>query len=201
MKPLRVLGLLVLSTAGIAFAAEPIPGCVASRVVSFDTFMQGQLKSVPISVPVPTAYEPVTAEEMRRLTYSYWMPAKERKKALKTQKLPDGTGYMYGKLSLNVAYLPQSDRFSIEDDDSGTVKLLDEERVSVNGHTVLFRVMSLPVQGVERKVWLFYVALNIDTNAAYFTYVPARHDPETGECFWKHLKEVVKASPSPHAER
>jgi hypothetical protein len=197
MKLSRLFGLVLLSSAAGAFAAEPVPGCVASRVVPFDTFMQGQLASVPISVPVPKAYEAVTAKEMKQLTYSYWMAPKEVKKSLKAHQLPVDTGYMYGKLSLNVAYLRESDRFSPLDDDSGAMKLLDEEQISVNGHTLLFRKVAVNVQQVERKVWMFYLAMNIDTNAAYFTFVPAKHDEALGDCFWKHLKAVVKASP-PH---
>jgi hypothetical protein len=34
----------------------------------------------------------------------------------------------------------------------------------------------------------------MNINAAYFTYVPPNHDETIGDCFWQHLKEVVKAS-------
>ena len=196
MKPACVAGLIALSTAGAAFAAGPIPGCVANRIVPFDTFMQGQLVSVPLSIPVPKAYEPVTAEEMMHLTYSYWMPRKEVKQSLKSHKLPEQTGYMYGKLSLNVAYEPELDSFSIHDEEfaASGQRVLGKEQISVNGHSLLFMEVAVKVQNVERKVWMLYIAMNIDTNAAYFTYVPPRHDEALGDCFWKHLKEVAKAS-------
>jgi len=41
-----------------------------------------------------------------------------------------------------------------------------------------------------------YCAVNVAASAEdrNFTYVPPRHDAALGDCFWKHLKEVAKAS-------
>lgn len=193
----RIYKLLVLAgfSAGACVAAEPVPGCVASRIVPFDTFMQGQLKSVPLSVPVPKNYVAVTAEEMTRLTYSYWMPKKEIKKALASHKLPANTGYMYGKLSLNAGYLPETDHFTVLDDDAAAagMTILSQEQFSVGGHSVL--LMEVKIDKLERKVWSLWIAMNVDTNAAYFTFVPPNNDTALGDCYWQYLKQVLRSAP------
>lgn len=197
---LRSSGLRTLLLAALAFPliafAGPEPYCVDTRLVPFDTFMRHTLvASVPIEVPVPRRYE-VAGFGSEALGYAYWMLPKEMRQAEKTQNLPARTGYMYGKLSLEVGYDPATDKFLNVDMESaapGAFSSVQMYRATARGHAMLF--IEVTLAKMDRKIWMLYVALNRETQAAYLTYIPPKNDFRLGDCHWAAFRAAVNAVP------
>jgi hypothetical protein len=192
------LGMLaLLLPCGAAFTGEAETVCVKTTPVPFDEFMKGLLTmSVPLDVPVPKGYEPAPFGS-EALAYSYWMLPKEASKARRSHDLPVRTGYMYGKLSLDVGYDARNDVFlGVEDakEAFGAQGMSDLhlERAKAGNHAILF--MDVVLTKVDRKIYSMYIALNVATNAAYLTYVPPKNDRALGDCYWKNFKAAVRAA-------
>jgi hypothetical protein len=190
----RLLAAVLLAVPGLSAAADPAASCVAFRAVPFDTFMRNTFTvSVPLSIPVPQGYEPANfGSEM--MGYSYWMLPKEMAKARRSHNLPAKTGYLYGKLSLDVGYDSQRDFFPGVDPSAlppGAFSNLRLYRATVGGHALLFYEVTL--DKLDRKVYSLYVALNRGDQAAYLTYVPPKNDRRLGDCHWTAFRESVNA--------
>jgi len=190
----------LLLCGAFAQAADKSSPCAPTKTVPFDKFMKGLLiGSVPLGVPVPKGYEP-TRFGSESLGYSYWMLPKEASKAERSHKLPVQTGYMYGKLSLDVGYDAQRDLFlNVEDAGeallSSGIRDVHLERARIGNHALLF--MDAVLADGKRKVSSVYVALNVATHVAYLTYVPPKWDRASGDCYWEKFKTAVKAASAP----
>lgn len=190
----RLLIAVLLAVPCLSVAADPAPSCVAFRAVPFDTFMRNNFTvSVPVEIPVPLGYEPADfGSEM--MGYSYWMLPKEMAKAKKSHNLPAKTGYLYGKLSLDVGYDAQRDIFPGVDPTAlppGAFSNLRLYRATVGGHALLF--YEITIDKLDRKVYSLYVALNRGNQTAYLTYVPPNNDKRLGDCHWMAFRESVNA--------
>jgi hypothetical protein len=191
---LSIIVLLVPGATAGAGEAETV--CVETRQVPFDEFMKGLLTmSIPLEVPVPKGYEPAPFGS-EALAYSYWMLPKEVANARRSKDLPVRTGYMYGKLSLDVGYDARKDVFLGVEDARETflahgMSDLHLERAKVGRHALLF--MDVVLTKVDRKIYSVYIALNAATNAAYLTYVPPKNDRALGDYYWKNFKAAVNA--------
>ena len=184
------IGLLVSN----ANAAE----CLPSKRVPLDTFMNHSLSvSVPLDVLVPADYERAALDDIWQ-TYSYWMPPAMVAGARQAKNLPRATGYMYGKISLDAGYDPASGTFKGTQDMESAMAAagysdIHSEREKTNDHAVLF----FDALKDGRRLYSMYVALNVETNAVYVSYVAPSGDPATGECFWKDFKAAVLQTQAP----
>jgi hypothetical protein len=190
----RVLFAALLAVSGLCTAQDPATLCVPSRAVPFDTFMRGNFTvSVPLQVPVPLGYE-LADFGSEAMGYTYWMLPREMAKAKKSHELPVKTGYLYGKLSLDVGYDAARDIFPGVNTDSlppGVFSNLRLFRATAGGHALLF--FEITLNKPDRKVYALYVALNRENQVAYLTYVPPKNDKRLGDCHWMAFRESVNA--------
>lgn len=170
-------------------------GCAETKPIAFDTFMHGALSvSVPLKVAVPSNYRHADIAEIDS-TYSYWMAPDGAKRAKRSGDLP-AAGYLYGKVSMDVAYDAERDLFVDGDGRDIRQQLAAEgaiaaDQMRIRGHTLLF--LEVVPEPNARKVYAVYLALNRATNAAYLAYRPPVGDAAAGECFWKAFKTTVMA--------
>jgi hypothetical protein len=189
----RVLLGALLAIPALASAADPTISCVPFRTVPFDAFTRGNFTvSVPLEVPVPLEYE-LADFGSEAMGYAYWMLPKEVAKARKSHDLPAKTGYLYGKLSLDVSYDADQDFFrgvDPKDLPAGLFSNFRMFRATVGGHALLFYEVTF--DKLDRKVWALYVSLD-GNQAAYLTYVPPKNDKRLGDCHWTAFRESVNA--------
>lgn len=182
---LSVLGI------GDAWASD----CVETKPIAFDTFMHGTFSvSVPLKVAVPSNYRHADLAEIES-TYSYWMAPDGAIRAKRSGDLP-AAGYLYGKVSMDVAYDAERDIFVDGDERDIRQQLANEgviavEQTRARGHTLLF--LEVTPEPNARKVYAVYIALNRATNAVYLAYRPPVGDAAAGDCFWKVFKATLMA--------
>lgn len=187
-----------LLTAALLVSNTAAADCIASKRVPIDTFMNHSLSvNVPLDVLVPADYERAALDDIWQ-TYSYWMPPAMVADARRAKNLPTATGYMYGKISLDAGYDPASGTFKgTEAMESAMAAAgytdIHSEREKPNGHAVLF----FDALKDGRRLYSMYVALNVETNAVYVSYVAPSNNGATGECFWKDFKAAVLQSEVP----
>ena len=173
--------------------------CASGTTVRFDEFMQAQvLATVPLDVLVPEGF--AAAPRIRpddAQAYSYWMRPEDVDGALASGELPTANGYLYGKLSLDVGFDPEAGKFIGVDDDAGLrangfsdIRHQDAQR---NGHGLHF----LEARVGAKKIYAVYVALNIDTMAAYLSFTPPGNDIAAGDCYWAKFKAAMLGTPAP----
>jgi hypothetical protein len=161
--------------------------------VPFDEFFAGQVAHLPLSLEIPAQY--VFAKGLRvPFSYTYWMQQSEIAVAAKSQDLPTKTGYIYGKISLDVGYDRLSDRFTGEDgmqtklNQSG-LDLLEMKRVTVGIYPILSVVSRARSTG--NIVCAMYVGTLIDTNVLYIAYRPPENNLTRGSEIWRHILESM----------
>lgn len=93
-------GILAMLASASLHAAE-----VEMRTVCIDEFFAGQLQPLPLKLDIPKEYVHAKGLEVGE-TYTYWMLPQAIKPAADTGDLP-GTGYVWGKISLDVGYLAE----------------------------------------------------------------------------------------------
>jgi hypothetical protein len=184
--------LCFIAPVGAALAAD---ACVPVRAMTFDAFFGDSLSvDVPLQLLVPEGYEHVEFEAAPM--YHYWMRPEAMDAARASGDLPFATGYLYGKISMDVAYDPATQRFSDEDN---LVAVLEEQGLEVVGHEAVVRNghRLLFIESVMggKPVYSLYVGLNVATNAAYLSFMPAGRDRKAGDCFWAAFKQALLASP------
>ena len=166
-----------------------------SRPVPFDTFMNGSLSvSIPLTLLVPAGYRftPADAPE----TYSFWMTPDSAAAFRKAKDLPVLKGFMYGKVSLDVAYDSRTGVFvGAEDQEAAAAQAgmdVSFQKASSHGHALLF------IEGTERKtqrkLYALYVALNVATNTVYIVYMPPKDEPSVAVCYCKAFKAKLLES-------
>jgi hypothetical protein len=168
---------------------------VELKSIPLDSFMQNSLAvSIPLSIPVPVAYEAATLRGSP-VGYSYWMNPQDAKSVEKTGDLPAKNGYMYGKVSLDVGYDKSKDIFIGAEDPQSIEKAktvfsdVKIERLKVADHAVLLVTMSQKQTG--KFAYAMYVATGIDTNTVYVAFRPAGNSGEIGEFVWSALRQKL----------
>lgn len=191
LRPIVLVSALFAQGIGDAWASD----CVETKPIAFDTFMHGVLSvSVPLKVTVPSNYRHADLAEIES-TYSYWMAPDGAKRAKRSGDLP-AAGYLYGKVSMDVAYDAERDLFVDGDGRDIRQQLAGEgavavEQARIRGHTLLF--LEVAPEPNARKVYAVYLALNRGTNAVYLAYRPPIGDAAAGDCFWKVFKATMMA--------
>ncbi|MCC7250123.1 MAG: hypothetical protein IT473_15990 [Lysobacter sp.] len=191
LRHIALVSALVALWVGGASASD----CVETKPIAFDTFMRGAISaSVPLKVAVPSNYRHADLAEIGS-TYSYWMMPGAAKRAKRSGDLP-ASGYLYGKVSMDVAYDAERDLFV--DGDGGDIRqqlagegAIAVEQTRIRGHTLLF--LEVSPEPNARKVYAVYLALNRATNAVYLAYRPPVGDAAAGDCFWKMFKATMMA--------
>jgi hypothetical protein len=196
---MRLPLLLVLSTLAFnALAADK--ACIATRTVPFDKFMQGAVAEfvhVPVQVLVPAAYEHAQLQEDP--FRSYWMrPAAVEQVRKSDGDLTKAGGYLYGLISMSVAYDPEKDVFPGSDQMAEEFKKhgfsdAHSEYIRRNGVTMLV----FDAKGPDgKRIRAAYFGLNVATNAVYDAYMPPPGDPDgEGDCFWPQFVRTLRESP------
>ncbi|MBI5767178.1 MAG: hypothetical protein HZA93_05235 [Verrucomicrobia bacterium] len=191
---LRVIG--ILFTAIVLFGGCETASTKSSpeyRRVTFDEFFAKQVVSLPLSFEIPAQYVHATGLTVPS-TYSYWMKRDEIAKAARTQDLPGKTGFVYGKLSLDVGFDQTRGRFTIEDDfeskaaQSG-LEILSRRKLEIKGHAIL-DYMTRARNG--NIVCSLYIATRIETNALYIAYRPPGNDLTHAKEVWNRMVGSVQ---------
>lgn len=91
-------GILAMLASASLHAVE-----VEMKTVSIDEFFAGQLQPLPLKLDIPKVYVHAKDLEVDE-SYTYWMLPQAIKPAADTGDLPS-TGYVWGKISLDVGYL------------------------------------------------------------------------------------------------
>ncbi len=174
--------------------ATPEPVSVQEyKRVSLDEFFAGQIVSIPLSFEIPAQY--VHATRLKEpVAYSYWMQSNEVAGVVRSDNLPVKTGYLYGKVSMNVGFDQRKGKFSDEDAFEGQLAkagmtLVEQKRFEVNGYPV----WSLIVRQKDGKViYSMYIAMLIESNALYIVYRPPTNDLATGRAAWNRFISSIE---------
>ena len=162
------------------------------KEVTFDEFFGDQIASIPLSFEIPAEYD--HAEEIDApLTYSYWMRGEDVAGAIETEELPKQSGYIYGKISLSVAYESETKKFTMEENLEDELKkagmtLLEQTRFDVGEHPIWAYIAKKD----DVVICAMYVATGIDSNVVYFGYQPGKHKIEVIKAKWKRIVESLK---------
>ena len=151
-------------------------------------FFAGGIEGIPLSIEIPTQYVHAKGLDVAP-HYSYWMRPEDVKAAVETQDLPKKNGYVYGKVSLDMAYDAGKGKFSNEDKFKPEMKkagftFLELNRRKVNGYPIL-SFMAKDKKG--HLVNAMYVAALVDTNVICIAYQSPENDLKTAQSVWKHI--------------
>lgn len=184
-----------------AAAANPAPAVTVTPAaapqsyqrVTLDRFFAGQTASMPLSLEIPAAYVHAEGLEIPD-TYSYWMQEQDVAAVVKTQDLPARSGYIYGKVSLDVGFDKTTGKFTSEDKFEADMaeagmKVMEKKRFDVKGYPVLASILKAKDGTI---VCSMYLGMLIETNALYFGYIPPRNNLATGRAVWNHLLESIR---------
>ncbi|WP_395747526.1 hypothetical protein [Prosthecobacter sp.] len=168
---LRAATILAMLAAASLHAAE-----VEMKTVSIDDFFAGQLQPLPLKLDVPKDYVHAKGLEVDE-GYTYWMLPKEIKPVAESGDLPK-TGYVWGKISLDVGWLAEQKKFSHEDDLKAQLaaaghQLAVQKRRDAGGFAVFASIVNFKLEdGSRRPVYSAYIATNIESNCIYLSYSP-----------------------------
>ena len=189
--------LTILLSVVIAIQAYSAPQSPASaqtyKKLTLAEFFAGEIEAIPLSIEIPSQY--VHAEGLDvEATYSYWMRTEDVAAAVKTQDLPKKNGYIYGKVSLDMAYDADKGKFANEakfeaEMKKAGFKFLELKRQKINGHPIL-SFMAKDKKG--HLVNAMYVATLVDTNVIYIAYQSPENDLKTAQSVWKHILASLK---------
>ncbi len=169
---------------------------VAMKTVSIDEFFAGQLQPLPLELDIPKDYVHAKDLEVDE-SYTYWMLPKEIKPAADTGDLPQ-TGYVWGKISLDVGYLAEQKKFSHEDGLKAELAAAGHEIVArkkrdVGGFAVISSIVNYKLEnGSRRLVYSAYIATNIETNCIFLSYSPpSDFSKEQAAKVWDTIVESI----------
>lgn len=166
----RACVLILITTLSLHAADAPM------KTVGIDEFFAGQLQPLPLKLDVPKEYVHANGLDLAD-SYTYWMLPKEIKPAAESGDLPK-TGYVWGKISLNVGWLPDQKKFSHEDGLKAQMaaaghQLITQKKRNVGGFAVIASIVSLKGEdGSKQLIYSAYIATNIETNCIYLSYSP-----------------------------
>ena len=167
------------------------------KIVTLHKFMNNSLsKKIPVQFKIPEHY--MYASVGSPIAYSYWMPKDKIQLVKTTNNMPIDTGYMYGKISLSVAYDMASKKFTgidkikqhAQTNNFSNVKFT---RGEVAGYPVLFIEMKQKRTGTQ--LYSLYLGLKQSSNTLYITYRPPANKAAVGLYVWENFKKSFKASP------
>ena len=164
-------GILAMLASASLHAAE-----VEMKTVSIDEFFAGQLQPLPLKLDIPKVYVHAKDLEVDE-SYTYWMLPQAIKPAADTGDLPS-TGYVWGKISLDVGYLAEQKKFSHEDGLKAELaaaghELVAQKKRDVGGFAVIASIVNYKLQdGTRRLIYSAYIATNIETNCIFLSYNP-----------------------------
>lgn len=171
--PLLVRASLSLLIVFLMFSSA---SAVEMKTVQVDDFFAGQLQPLPLKWKIPAAYVFAKGLEVDE-TYSYWMLPEEVKPAIVSKDLPANTGYVWGKLSIDVGYFKEEKKFSHEDDYKQQMeekgwKFITEKKRDVSGFALIASTFAYnPDDAATRRlIFSAYIATNIDTNCIFLAY-------------------------------
>ncbi len=176
--------------------ADGIASDNVTKLIPINEFMAGGVQPLPLRISVPTGY--VHADIKLPLTYSVWMPSSEIQGFVETKTFPVKTGWMYGKISLNTAYIRETGLFSGQDRLAQEMskiglKLIElEGKTSLSGHPILF--VSMLDENSGAKTYNAYIATLISTNVLFIAYRPSDSDETHGEPVWVDIKTSLLES-------
>ncbi len=187
-------GILIMLATAALHAAE-----VEMKTVSIDDFFAGQLQPLPLHLDIPKDY--VHAEGLDlEASYTYWMLPREIKPVAESGDLPK-TGYVWGKISLDVGWLADQKKFSQEDGLKEQLAAAGHEFVSqkkrnAGGFAVLAFIANFKMEdGNRRTVYSAYIATNIETNCIYLSYSPpADFSAAQADKVWNSIIESISKS-------
>lgn len=184
--------------AGVLFSANACAGeCIASHPIAFDTFMADAANvHADLILRVPDGFEHASLGEDAD-DHAYWMRPDAVRRARSSGDLPIASGYMYGKVSLDVGYDRGRNVFIGAEDLRATLEqegfdVTAIRRADRNGHALLF--VRASHRESRKPVYGLYVATGIDTTAVYLAWRPPGNDRRIGDCFWDAFEETVLAS-------
>ncbi len=161
-------------------------------------FMQNDLlEPYPVNILVPKAYQgfEFVADEPGKY---FWMRPKDAKKAEKHHDLPTNKGFMYGKITMNVAYDAGVDQFvGIEDEVAQTqvtnyFEDFSMDRVLVNGHPILMAKMVHKES--KQPTYLMYIATKVSSNVVVIAYIPPKYSIAKGDFVWAQQLTLFNGS-------
>ncbi|MFZ2276781.1 MAG: hypothetical protein WAW39_03235 [Prosthecobacter sp.] len=164
-------GLLAMLASVSIHAAD-----VAMKTVSIDEFFAGQLQPLPLKLDVPKDYVHAEGLEVNE-SYTYWMLPQAIKPAADTGDLPQ-TGYVWGKISLDVGYFAEKKKFSHEETlkselAAAGLELVAQKKRNVGGYAVIAYILKYKQEDSSRRlIYSAYIATNIETNCIYLSYSP-----------------------------
>lgn len=164
-------GILVLLATASLQAVD-----VAMKTVSIDEFFAGQLQPLPLKLDVPKDYVHAEGLEVED-SYTYWMLPKAIKPTADTGDLPQ-TGYVWGKISLDVGYIAETKKFTHEAERkeelaAAGLALVSQKKRNAGGFAVISYIVNHKQEdGSRRLIYSAYIATNIETNCIYLSYSP-----------------------------
>lgn len=172
MKKWMIVSLLALTGCSTAPVLPPTAPNVPFKRLSIDAFYDSAVVPLPLSIEIPAEY--VHAPDLPvPLTYSYWMRPADVQQAAQGS-LPADNGYVYGKVSLDVAYDAARDSFGDEDLEAqlaaAGARLSGKKRHKVARYPTL--VMQITASN-GNVVCAMYIATLVSTNVLYIAYRPA----------------------------
>lgn len=172
----------ITSTPTITITPSPLPSPTASfdvKRVSLKEFIPSLLFEFPISFEIPDEYVMFTVNSEYD-TY-YWLPQDKGELMQKTDTKPRDTNFFRAKLSLNVGYDSQTDKFIgapngaddkdlIQEIESQGIKVYRIERKNIGEFPVLIMEIEVPYSETTRMVNFAYIATLVETNVLWVSY-------------------------------
>lgn len=189
---------MALGASALSFAAE-----VEMKTIHVDKFFAGQLAPLPLTWKIPKAYVHAEGLDVGE-TYSYWMLPSEVEAAATNNDLPTETGYIWGKISMDVAYVVEEKKFSHEADYKKQAEemgweFITERRRNVAGFAVIASTFAYkPEDAARRLVFSAYIATNIATNCIFLAYTaPTNLTEAEAQKTWDTIIDSIAKEPLP----
>ncbi len=187
-----IIGFLLGPHTGL-MAQTPAAPEVYKRL-TFDQFFDGQIEPIKLSMEIPARYVHAEGLEAPDDSYSYWMEDHEIAGVKETMNLPSKTGYIYGKVSMDVGFDQKTNQFTNEDDlemqmkEIG-MKLIEKKKMRVNGYPILSFIGEAKNGHVMCGM---YVGMLIETNTVLVVQVPPGNDLKLGQASWGRIVSSLK---------
>lgn len=198
----------ITSTPTITVTPSPLPSPTSSfdvKRVSLKEFIPDLLFDFPISFEIPQDY--VLFSVPSDYGAYYWMPQTDGELFQKTETKPRDTSFFRAKLSLNVGYDSQTDKFIntpndindtdlIQEIESQGIKVYRIERKNIGEYPILIMEIEVPYSETTRMVNFAYIATLVDTNVLWISYyftLPT--NPEKDREIWNRFETSLERTP------
>ncbi|MDB6132993.1 MAG: hypothetical protein JWM59_1236 [Verrucomicrobiales bacterium] len=196
--PSKIFAFVLLMMIGAPLSSPAAGEEPKMKTVTIDKFFDGQLQPLPLRLSIPANYVHAKGMDVEE-TYSYWMPPSEVKAAAASGDLPVKTGYIYGKISMSMAWLPDKKKFSGEAGYKESLKedgitLISERHRDANGYPVWASIASAKSEDGKsiKRLYMAYLATKIETNCIYIAYMPPAKLPEAeSDKIWNSIIDSI----------